>query len=189
MTNPTHPTAFQALNTRLIALHDDIATQSRAAKAAPPPPATFKLVREIRAEVMRFLKGANAGPLPRLPDPKTATLADLLTTLGQLRAIMVSHGQATGQDRQPSAAVLSFEDQRKTFLRVAEVVMLDVEMGVNARMEAIAKGEDPEEAYTIAHTFFYRAMLDQARRIGVEIPEVAPRLATHGDRYPPKFRD
>jgi len=183
------PTAFQALFTRLVALHDDIATQSRATKAAPPPPATFKLVREIRAEAARFLKGANAGPLPRLPDPKTATLADLLTTLGQLRAIMASHGQATGQDRQPSAAELSFEDQRKTFLRVAEVVMIGVELGVNARMEAIGKGEDPEEAYNITHTFFYRAVLDKARRIGVEIPEVAPRLATHGDRYPPDFRD
>ncbi|WMT89718.1 hypothetical protein [Pelagibacterium sp. H642] len=189
MPSTTHRTAFQALYTRVIALHDDIAIQSRAAKAAPPPPATFKLVREIRAEAARFLKGGKAGPLPKLPDPKAATLADLLTTLGQLRAILTSYGAATGHDRQPTEAELSFEDMRKTFLRVAEVVMIGVELGVDARMEAIRKGEDPEEAYNITHTFFYRAVLEKARRNGVEIPEVAPRLATHGHRYPPDFDD
>src|SRR5690606_22208362 len=47
--SPTHRTAFHSLFTRLIALHDDLALHSRATKAAPPPPSTFKLVREIRA--------------------------------------------------------------------------------------------------------------------------------------------
>lgn len=182
-------TAFQSLLTRLVALHDDLAVQSRVAKAAPAPQATFRLVKDVRVEAVRLLKGTKIGPLPRLPHAQTATLADLLTMLGQLRAILASHGQATGQDQQKTPAEARFEDMRKVCLRLAEVVMLDVEIGVQVRMEAIEKGEDPEEAYTIAHTFFYQAMLNEASKLGVEIPETVPRLATHADRYPPAFSD
>lgn len=184
MPSPTHRAAFQSLFTRLVALHDDIALQSRAAKAAPPPPATFKFVREIRAEATRFLKRAGVGSLPRLPDPKTATLADLLTILGQLRAMMASHGKASGQDRERPREELDADRKRSTYRRLAEVVVMGIEMGVEIRMEAIAKGEDPDEAYNEAHTFFYQAVADMARADGVEINPVPPRLATHGHLYP-----
>lgn len=184
MPSPTHRTAFQALYTRVIALHDDIAIQSRAAKSAPAPQATFKLVREIRAETARILKGSNAGSLPRLPDPKSATLADLLPTLGQLRAMLTSHGQATGHDKKPTQPEISYDRKRSAYRRFAEIIVLGIEAGVNVRMEAIANGEDPEEAYNEVHTFFYQAVADMGREDGVEISPEVPRLATHPHLVP-----
>lgn len=181
-------TAFQALYTRVIALHDDIAIQSRSAKSAPPPHATYKLAREIRAEAVRFLKGSNAGPLPVMPEAKTASLADLLTMLGQLRAVLTSYGEATGADRKPSQFELDADRKRSTYRRFAELIVMGVEMGVKARMHAIENGEDPEEAYNEVHTFFYQAIADMARKDGVEINPIPPRVATHGHTYP-KVRD
>lgn len=174
---------FQILMGRTEALYGDLVMAARAARTAPPAPSTVQFVRELHIDIARFVR--NAPDAPRVPKPpvRPETTAAMLPALGQLKAVLVAHGQNSGEGRPITDYEISAQAKRSTYYRLAALVVLGIEHGVQARMAAIEKGEDPEEAYTIAHTYFYKCMLELAQRDGIALNHEVPRLAIRGEGY------
>ncbi|MCD7060280.1 hypothetical protein [Pelagibacterium xiamenense] len=170
--------AYQNLIARYTALHADLTAQAKVRNAGEASAQAVRLVRTLLADTRRHLDSAvEADALPFLPKGRPVTASEIALTLSEARAVLEAHAATHGHDKPPAHEEITREQQQSVLYRFAQLTMMGIEEGVEARMAAIAKGEDPEEAYSIFHTQFYKIILASNPELAEGMREEAPRLA------------
>ncbi|WP_404402791.1 hypothetical protein [Pelagibacterium halotolerans] len=173
---------FQNLIARYTALHADLTAQAKARNAGEAPAQAVRLVRTLLADTRRHIGAAvEAHALPFLPKNGPVTASDLALTLSEARSVLEAYAGNRGHDKPPAQDEITREQQQSVLYRLAQLTMMGIEEGVEARMAAIARGEDPEEAYSIAHTAFYKMILESNPALAEGMHEEAPRLPRGAD--------
>jgi len=177
-TKPDLRDSFQNLIARYNALHSDFTAQAKSRNAGAATAQAVRLVRTLLTDTRHHLGPAHAvKALPFLPKNDALTVAEIALILVEARAVLQEHAKALGHDQPRAKSALTREDTVKVVRRLAELTMLGVEWGVDVRMRAIAAGEDPEEAYTIFHTEFYKRIYHGRPELTEEeLQRPAPRL-------------